>query len=52
MKKFNAKIGRDVTYKFYPQKRFVIEKINQYGTLDLAIVVWKVLHVKIDSVCI
>lgn len=29
MKKFNAKIGREITYKFYPQKRFVIEKINQ-----------------------
>lgn len=51
MKKFNAKIGREVTYKFYPQKRFVIEKINQDGTIDLAIGVWKVLHVKIDNVC-
>ena len=52
MRKFNAKIWREVTYKFYPQKRFVIENINQDGTLDLAIGVWKVLHVKIDSVCI
>lgn len=40
MRKFNAKIGREVTYKFYPQKRFVIENINQDGTLDLAIGVW------------
>lgn len=35
-KKFNAKLGRMVTYNFYPVKKFVIEKINPNGTLDLA----------------
>ena len=51
MKKFNAKIGREVTYKFYPQERMVIDKINQDGTLDLAIGTWKILHVKVENVC-
>lgn len=26
MKKFNARLGRMVTYNFYPVKKFVIEK--------------------------
>lgn len=51
MKKFNAKLGREVTFKFYPYKKFVIEKINPDGTLNLAIGVWKVLNVKVNDVC-
>lgn len=51
MKKFNAKLGREVTFNFYPYKKFVIEKINSDGTLNLAIGVWKVLNVKVDDVC-
>lgn len=49
--KFNARLGRMVTYNFYPVKKFVIEKINPNGTLDLAIGTWKVLHVKVEDVC-
>lgn len=51
MKKFNAKLGRMVTYNFYPVKKFVIEKINPNGTLNLAIGDWKVLNVKVIDVC-
>lgn len=51
MKKFNAKLGRMVTYNFYPVKKFVIEKINPNGTLNLAINDWKVLNVKVIDVC-
>ena len=51
MKKFNAKLGRMVTYNFYPVKKFMIEKINPNGTLDLAIGTWKILHVKVEDVC-
>lgn len=51
MKKFHAKIGRKVTYNSYPQKKFVIEKINPDGTLDLEQGGWKILNVSIDRVC-
>jgi hypothetical protein len=51
IRKFNAKIGRKVTYNSYPQKKFVIERINPDGTLDLAIGDWKILNVTIDRVC-
>ena len=51
MKKFNVKIGRKVTYNSYPEKKFVIEKINPDGTLDLAVGDLKVLNVTIDRVC-
>ena len=50
-KKFNAKLGRMVTYNSYPVKKFVIEKIHPNGTLDLAIGDWKILHVKVKDVC-
>ena len=50
MKKFNARIGRRVTYRFYPQKDFVIDKINANGTLDIAIGTWKILHVNVEDV--
>lgn len=50
-KKFNARLGRKVTYNSYPVKKFVIEKINSDGTLDLAIGDWKVLNVTVDKVC-
>lgn len=50
-KKFNAKLGRRVTYDFYPYKKFVIEKINPNGTLDLAMGTWKIYHVKVKDVC-
>lgn len=32
-KKFNARLGRMVTYNFYPVKKFVTEKINPNGHL-------------------
>ena len=51
MRKFNAKLGREVTYNFYPYKKFIIEGINSDGTLNLAIGTWKVLNVKVDNVC-
>lgn len=51
MKKFNARLGRMVTYNSYPVKKFVIEKINPNGTLDLAMGTWKVLNVKVEDVC-
>ncbi len=51
MRKFNAKLGRGVTYNPYPYKKFVIEKINSDGTLNLAIGDWKVLKVTVDKVC-
>ena len=50
-KKLNARLGRMVTYSFYPVKKFVIEKINPNGTLDLAIGAWRILHVKAEDVC-
>lgn len=50
-KKFNSKLGRRVTYNFYPYKKFVIEKINPNGTLNMAIGDWKVLNVTVDKVC-
>lgn len=50
-KKFNSKLGRRVTYNFYPYKKFVIEKINPNGTLDLAMGTWKIYHVKVKDVC-
>ena len=45
-KKLNAKSGRRVTYNSYPYKKFVIEKINPNGTLDLATGTWKTYHAK------
>lgn len=51
MKKFNARLGRMVTYNSYPVKKFVIEKINPNGTLDLTMGTWKVLNVKVEDVC-
>ena len=51
MRKFNAKLGREVTYNPYPYKKFVFEKINSDGTLNLAIGDWKVLKVTVDKVC-
>ena len=54
MKKFNAKLGREVTYNFYPNGRFVIVKINNDGTLNLALRAWsgwKVFNVKVKDVC-
>lgn len=50
-KKFNARLGRMVTYDFYPVKKSVIEKTNPDGTLDSAIGTWKTLHVKVEDVC-
>lgn len=50
-KKFNARLGRMVTYNSYPYKKFVIEKINSDGTLNMAIGDWKVLNVTVDKVC-
>lgn len=51
MKKFNAKLGRKVTYNSYPYGKFVIEKINSDGTLNLRKGDWKVLNVTVDRVC-
>lgn len=50
MRKFNAKLGRKVTYKFYPHGKFEIIKINPNGTLDLEQKGWRVLHVKVEDV--
>lgn len=50
-KKFNARLGRMVTYNSYPYKKFVIEKINSDGTLNMAIGDWKIYHVKVKDVC-
>lgn len=50
-KKFNAELGRMVTYGFYPVKRFVIGKTDPNGTPDLATGTWKTLHVKVEDVC-
>lgn len=50
-KKFNAGLGRMVTYNFYPVKKSVIGKINPDGTLDSAIGTWKILHVKVEDAC-
>ena len=50
-KKLNARLGRMVTYGFYPVKKFVTEKTNPDGTLDLAICTWKISHVKVEDVC-
>ena len=49
-KKFNARLGRMVTYDSYPYKKFVIEKINSDGTLNMAIGDWKALNVTVDKV--
>lgn len=48
-KKFNARLGRMVTYNSYPYKKFVIEKINSDGTLNTAIGDWKALNVTVDK---
>lgn len=54
MKKFNAKLGREVTYNFYPNSRFVIVKINNDRTINIALGHWngwQVLNVPFDKVC-
>lgn len=50
-KKFNARLGRMVTYSSYSYKKFVIEKINPDGTLDSAIGTWKISYVKVEDAC-
>lgn len=51
MKKFNAKLGRKVTYNYYPNSRFIIVKINNDGTLNIELNGWIVLNVKVNDVC-
>lgn len=49
--KFNAKLGRLVTYNHYPEGKFEVVSINQDGTLNLERGTWLVTNVKVKDVC-
>lgn len=49
--KFNIKLGRKVTYNFYPYKKFEIVKDYHNGRVDIAIGTWRILCVPVIDLC-
>lgn len=49
--KFNIRLGRKVTYRFYPYKKFEIIKDHHNGKVDIAIGTWRILCVPVIDLC-